>query len=118
MIKVEKFEVTNKIKKLIIFLDIHLDNFPKKDLELKRKLMDEVYGLLRLCYMANDTEDVVIKKQYQKELVSSVKFIDFLMDICYEKQIISHKKYLQFGERIENILKYLAGWIKASSKEV
>ena len=67
--------------------------------------MDEVYGLLRLCYMANDTEDVVIKKQYQKELVSSVKFIDFLMDICYEKQIISHKKYL-------------AGWIKASSKEV
>lgn len=97
-----------------MFLDIHLENFPKRDLELKKKLMDEVYGLLKLCYLANDTNDSQLKYQYQKELVSSVKYIEFLMNMCYEKKIISNKKYLQFGEKIENILKYLAGWMKTT----
>ena len=42
--------------------------------------------------------------------------VDFLLNICYDKQIINSKKYLKFGERIDDILKYTLGWLKSICK--
>lgn len=112
MIKVEKFEIINKIKKLIIYLDSNLENFPKKDLELKKKLNDEIYDLLKKCYIANETNDKERKKDLQIEIISSIKYIDFLINLCYEKKIINSKKYLQIGEKLDTIIKYTVGWMK------
>ena len=42
--------------------------------------------------------------------------IDFLLNICYEKEIINKKRYIKFGEKMDDILKYSIGW-KKSLKE-
>ena len=116
MIKQEKFEIVNRIKSLIVYLQTNLENFPKKDLELKHKLNNEIYDLLKKCYLANETTNEEKKCEMQHELVSTVRYIDFLINLCYEKKIINHKKYLQIGERLDNILKYIIGWIKYTQK--
>ena len=36
--KQEKFQVINFIRELIIHIDNNLDNFPKKDIELKNRI--------------------------------------------------------------------------------
>ncbi len=112
MIKQEKFEIVNRIKSLIVYLETNLENFPKKDLELKHKLNNEIYDLLKKCYLANNAVNNDRKSELQYELISMVKYIDFLVNLCYEKKIINHKKYLQIGEKLDNILKYIIGWIK------
>ena len=37
-IKEEKFKVIQFIRELIIYIDKNLDNFPKKDIELKNRI--------------------------------------------------------------------------------
>ena len=42
----EKFKVLNYIRKLLTYIDQNLDNFPKKDIELKNRIRNESYDLL------------------------------------------------------------------------
>lgn len=111
--KEEKFKVINFIRKLVINLDNLLDNFPKKDVELKNRIRQNSYDLLELAYEANITSNDVHKKMTLDKALAKVKIIDFLVNICYDKQIINNKKYVKFGNSIDDITKYLIGWIKS-----
>ena len=111
--KEEKFKVINFIRKLIINLDSLLDNFPKKDIELKNRIRTNSYDLLELAYEANVTHNNETKKVILEKALAKVKIIDFLVNLCYDKQIINNKKYIKFGNSIDDITKYLIGWIKS-----
>ena len=111
--KEEKFKIIQFIRELIISIDSQLDNFPKKDIELKNRIRNASYDLLELSYKANVTSNVEKKKNLLEEIIAKVKIIDFLLNLCYDKQIINSKRYLKFGERIDDILKYTLGWIKS-----
>ncbi len=45
--------------------------------------------------------------------IAKAKVIDFLVNLSYEKQIINNKRYIKFGESIDEIIKYLVGWKKS-----
>ena len=56
--KEEKFKVINFTRDLLIIIDTELDNFPKKDIEIKNRLRNNSYDLLELLYLANNTTNV------------------------------------------------------------
>lgn len=111
--KQEKFKIIQFIRDLIISIDSQLDNFPKKDIELKNRIRNTSYDLLELSYKANVTSNTEYKKELLEEIIAKVKIIDFLLNLCYDKQIINNKRYLKFGEKIDDILKYTLGWLKS-----
>lgn len=111
--KEEKFKIIQFIRELIVNIDSHLDNFPKKDIELKNRIRNSSYDLLELAYKANVTSNTEYKKELLEEIVAKIKIIDFLLNLCYDKQIINNKRYLKFGDKIDDILKYTLGWIKS-----
>ena len=111
--KEEKFKIIDFIRQLIVNIDSNLDNFPKKDIELKNRIRNNGYDLLEIAYKANVTKDNEYKEKLLEELIAKVKVIDFLLNLCYDKQIINNKKYIKFGERMDDILKYTLGWIKS-----
>lgn len=113
--KQEKFQVINFIRELIIHIDNNLDNFPKKDIELKNRIRNNSYDLLEIAYKANNTEDQQEKIRLLEEIIAKIKVIDFLLNLCYDKKIINSKKYIKFGEKMDDILKYTIGWKKTSS---
>ena len=45
-------------------------------------------------------------------MVSKVKIIDFLLNLSYDKELISQKKYYKLAQRIDDIIKYTTGWLK------
>ena len=51
--KEEKFKIIQYIRELIIHIDNNLDNFPKKDIELKNRIRNISYDLLEIAYEAN-----------------------------------------------------------------
>ena len=111
--KEEKFKIIQYIRELIINIDNNLDNFPKKDIELKNRIRSTSYDLLEIAYEANTIQEKEEKIKLLYKLVAKLKIIDFLINICYDKQIINDKRYLKFGERIDDISKFTIGWIKS-----
>ena len=111
--KEEKFKIIQYIRDLIINIDNNLDNFPKKDIELKNRIRSSSYDLLELAYEANSIREKEEKIKLLHKLIAKLKIIDFLINVCYDKQIINEKRYLKFGERIEDISKFTSGWIKS-----
>ena len=43
---------------------------------------------------------------------TKVKLIDFLLNLCYDKEIINSKRYVKFGQKLDDIIKYATGWKK------
>lgn len=113
--KEEKFKVINYIRELIINIDNNLDNFPKKDIEIKNRIRNISYDILELAYRVNVSKSAN-KIDIIDEIVAKIKVIDFLLNMCYDKQIINSKRYVKFGESLDNILKYLIGWRKSIEK--
>lgn len=108
--KTEKFKAINLIRELIIRIDNSLDNFPKKDIEIKSRIRDLTYDLLELIYEANTISGIEEKIPLIDKSVAKIKVIDFLINLSYDKEIINNKRYLKFGEAMDEILKYLLGW--------
>ncbi len=117
--KYEKFKIANLLKEFIINIDNYLTNFPKKEIELKHKIKDNSYDLLLIIYEGNITTNIKRKQELQEKAIAKVKYIDFLINMCYDKEIINGKKYIKFGEKLDCILRYIVAWKNATvSKNV
>ena len=112
----EKFKVIDYIRNLLVNIDKNLDNFPKKDIEIKNRVRNASFDLLELTYEANTIEDEEKKIELINKCISKVKIIDFLLNLSYDKQIINNKRYLKFGESMDEIIKYLVGWKKSINR--
>lgn len=108
--KEEKFKVIQFIRELIIYIDRNLENFPRKDIELKNKIRNISYELLENVYEANIENEEQIKTRKLNEIMAKIKVLDFLFNLCYDKQIINQKRYIKFGNKLDDILKYAIGW--------
>lgn len=111
--KKEKFQVIEYIRILILRVDKYLSNFPKSELEIKNKLRNNTFDLLELSYEANETESKDKKIELISRLIAKVKTIDFLLNLSYDKKLITSKKYLKLGELLDAITKRATGWKKA-----
>ena len=112
--KYEKFKIINMIKEFILNVDKNLTNFPKKEIELKRKIVETSYELLAIVYEGNITENMKKRIDLQEKAMAIIKYLDFLINLCYDKLIINGKKYVKFGEKLEEILRYLVAWKNAT----
>ena len=112
--KKEKFVVINCIRELIVNIDKYLVNFPKRDIEIKQQIIIISKEMLLLAYEANASENKEKRKDIQEKIIARLKYLDFLINLCYDKQIINGKRYLKFGESIDYILKYANGWRKST----
>ena len=107
----EKFKISNLVKQLIVRIDDNLVNFPKKEIELKHKIKETSYDLLYTVYRANVSTNKELKKDLAEDAIARVKYLDFLINLCYDKQIINSKKYVKFGESLDDIARHIVAWI-------
>ena len=108
--KVEKFKIIQFIRELIIMIDKEMDNFPKKDIELKNRIRTNSFDILEIAYEANTIEDIEYKKKLLQKMIAKIKIIDFLLNLSYDKEIITSKKYCKFANKMDDIIKYTTGW--------
>ena len=116
--KEDKFKTINLIKELIIHIDRNLVNFPKKDIEYKKEIRKCSYDLLLLAQEGNITSDINRRIVLIEKSIAEVKQLDFLINLCCDKQIINVKKYYKFGESLDRIIRYLVAWLNASKSSI
>lgn len=112
----EKFKAINLIRELIVRIDTNLENFPKNDIEIKNRIRNSTYDLLEIAYTANTVSNVDKKRDLIEIAIAKIKVIDFLINLSFDKKIITEKKYLKLGEAMDEIIKYLVGWKKSINK--
>lgn len=105
-----KFYIIKLVQNLIIDFDRYLTNFPHAYIELKREIMKASYEMLKITLEANETYSLDKRVDYQDKIISSIKYLDFLINRCYDKKIINSKKYLKFGSNLDYLLKYIYAW--------
>lgn len=110
--KEEKFKIIQFIREFILSVNKELSNFPKKDIEIKNRIRSNSYDLLEISYEANSTNDMQRKVRLLEKSIAKIKVIDFLLDLSYENNLISHKKLLKLGLKMDDIIKYTSGWLK------
>lgn len=110
--KEEKFKIIQFIREFILSVNKELSNFPKKDIEIKNRIRSNSYDLLEISYEANSTSDMQRKVRLLEKSIAKIKVIDFLLDLSYENNLISHKKLLKLGLKMDDIVKYTSGWLK------
>ena len=111
--KEEKFKVIQYTKEFIIEIEKQLENFPRKDIEIKSKIRNNSFELLEILYEANTTiGENRPKKELLEKAIAKLKIIDFLINLSYDKNLINNRKYVRLGEKLDNIIKYIVGWAK------
>ena len=110
--KEEKFRVIQFIRELILAVDKELENYPKKELEIKNRVRTCTYDILEIAYEANVTTDIELKRNLLNKIISKIKVIDFLLNLSYDKKLITEKKYYKLGQRLDDVIKYVSGWLK------
>ena len=114
--RTEKFKVIEFIRQLIIAVDKELINFQKKENELKNRIRSNSYDILELIYEANSTENIDKKVDLLQKILAKVKVIDFLLNLSFDREIITSKKYLKLANRIDDITKFTTGWLNTIVK--
>lgn len=109
--KNDKFKIIGEAKKIIMYLDDILINYPRKSFVLKNKLEETGYELLELIYYTNLINE---RLDNQKKIISFISMLDFYLEISYNKQYISLKKLNQGARILDNIKKLTYGWIKCN----
>ena len=108
-----KFKVIQHIRNMIVAIDKEMDNFPKKDIELKNRIRTNTYDALEIAYEANMLGNVEQKIQLIHKMLVKIKIIDFLLNLSYDKKLICEKNYTKLGNLLDDIAKYTNGWLKA-----
>ena len=104
-----KFLLANEIKNFILSLDSILINYPKKDIIIKKRIINTSFELLELVYLANNKIDN--KENIKYECLSKISMIDFYFEYSYKKNYISLKNLNTYIFNLTKINKMLHGWI-------
>ena len=115
--KEEKFKILQFIREFIVRVENELENFPKKDIEIKKRIKDISYELLELVYRANLLEEPKEKKNLLIKAIAKVKIIDFLINLSYDRELLPQKRYIKLSEKLDDIVKYISGLLKTYNKQ-
>ena len=95
--KEEKFRVIQFIRELILAVDKELENYPKKELEIKNRIRTCTYDILEIAYEANVTTDIELKKNLLNKIISKIK-VSFLLNLSYDKKLITEKNIINLAK--------------------
>ena len=108
------FLIVTKLKKTIEYIDNHLQNFPHKNIELKQRIIKDLFDTLEFCYLANNNYD---KNNYQLKSIVKLSMIDYYLKISYKKDLISKKQYELISKHLLEVKKMIFAWRENEEKK-
>ena len=93
----------------------NFDGYQEGDMFVKQSVVELQDGRL-LCFDADEAKAYIIDLENISS--TSERFNMTIVEpndttLSYDKQIITEKKYYKFGTKLDDIVKYTTGWIKA-----
>lgn len=106
--------IITRIKKTIEYVNKTLSNFPKKEIELKKHIIDDLFVILECCYLANNDYEKTKKQTYA---LVKVSLVDYYLKISYKKDLISKRQYEMVSNHLLEINKMIRAWKNNNEKK-
>ena len=103
----------NKYKILVEIYSNYSLVFPRKYYSLKDRLENILFENLREMYIINSLSDKSLRCIKKEELIGNIKYLNYLFISINKLNILSDKQYKAIYISIEEIYKYLIGWLKS-----
>lgn len=97
------------MKLYILSLDKYLDNFPRKERELKNKIINNSFEILELIYLTNLIDN---KECNQKKIIAKLNVLDFCFEKSFKNKYLSEKQFNKVVNDLTKISKMVFGWMK------
>lgn len=110
-----EFLIVKNMKIFINSIDNIVINYPKKEMVIKNRLLNDSLDILELIYLANYHKDKEKRTDIQKQILSKISMLDFYLERSYQNKYISEKVCLNKGNQLNRITKMIYGWIKDAS---
>ena len=101
------------MKEFIISVDSLVINFPRKDLVVKDRIMNDSLDILELIYIANLSDN---NHNEKIKILSKLNMLDFYFEKSYKNKIISERICKIKCNELNRISKLVYGWIRYDSK--
>ena len=111
----DKLLIATRIKKTIIYVEDTLDNYPHKNIEIKKNISSSLYEMLKSVYLANVNCD---REYNQNNALVMLQMVDFYLLLSYKKKIISQKKFEGIIKHLDEISKMITGWKNFNNEKV
>ena len=102
-----EYLIVKNIKEFILSLDNFLSNYPRKEYELRNRLVNTSYDLLELVYRSN------YKKDYLDRISSLISMLDFYLELSFKKKIINEKRVMNMSNKLLIINKMVYKWYES-----
>ena len=99
--------IVKNIKEFIYNVDLIIENYPKKEYELRNRLVNTSYDLLELVYRSN------YKKDYLDRIFSLISMLDFYLELSFKKKIINEKRVMNLSNKLLIINKMVYKWYES-----
>lgn len=103
-----EFLIVKNIKEFILSLDNFLNNYPRKEYELRNLLVNTSYDLLELVYRINYKKDSNFNI-----ILSKISMLDFYLELSFKKKIINEKRVMNMSNRLLVIRKMIYKWYES-----
>lgn len=107
-----EFQIVKNMKIFINSIDNIIINYPKKEIIIKNRLLNDSLDILELIYLANYHKDYEKRTDLQKQILSKISMLDFYLERSYKNKYISEKVCLNKTNQLNRITKMIYGWIK------
>lgn len=108
------FLIVKNMKIFIQSIDNIIVNYPKKEMIIKNRLLNDSLDILELIYLANYHKEVNKKKDIQMKILSKISMLDFYLERSYLNKYISEKVFQNKANQLNKIIKMVHGWIKSN----
>lgn len=110
----DKLLIITRIKKTIEHVTKTLDNYPKKHIELKRHIIDTLFNILELSYLANNNFE---KQKNQVHMIVKIYLVDYYLKLSYKNDLMSKRKYEMLSKKLFEINKMIRAWMNNSEEQ-
>ena len=107
--------IVKEMKLFIKSLDNIVINYPRKELVIKNRLLNDSLDILESIYLANYHKNIDKKQEIQMIILSKISMVDFYLERSYENKYISEKVCINRCNHLTKITKMINSWIKNGS---
>ena len=105
--------IARNVRKTINYIEKNIYNFPNEYKVLKERIINSCYDILENVYRANVNQ----KREYKDEVLVQIKMLNFFLKQALDKELITKKKLLSYGNHLTEIHNMVYGWCNYEKSE-
>lgn len=107
-----EFLIVKRLKEFCLSIDSIVINFPKKELLIRERLLNDSLEILYDVFYVNLDKNIDSRNNYKKRIISKFNMLDFYVEYLFKKNIINKKVCEKVCRELNEMCKMIYGWLR------